>query len=217
MFVSLLTSGMSLKRKIINDSNTSDSAEEEKSGKKQKCPADNSTRQQTHRDLHGHKKEYKDKRHIRYVNSKLKLKSDENCLLFKHCVDTQNNNLITTPVGLIMYNQRKSHFELQLESDCTALNVKGSGSYGLVVRKGNYCFKISVATQEGKKSEMGDKVNICCVNKLNDTVDKDRVKSIRISNTCHISFEKDSLKEISKIAHLRHCTASYIGKSSRQI
>jgi hypothetical protein len=204
---------MSLKRNVANDSITSDLAEKEKSTKKQKCPAGNSSRQQRHRDLHGHTEEYRNRRHMRYMKSKIKLKSDENCLLFKHCIDSRNNDLISTPVGLIRYNQPKSHFKLQLESDCTALNVKGSGSYGLVVQKGNYCYKISVATQNGN-NEMGDKVNMCCVKKLNDAVDENRVKSIRISKACAISFEKDSLKEISKIAHLRHCTASYIGKST---
>jgi hypothetical protein len=183
--------------------------EDKESIKKQK----NRKGQQKYRDTHKNTVEYRNKRRERYLKSKSKheLKSDEYCLHSKYCVDDQKQILITTPVGLIRYNPHKSKFKLQLESDCTALNVKGNGSYGLAIRKGSYCYKISVATQEGKGG-VADKVNICCVKNFCDKVDENNsVKSIRLSKACQISFEKNSLYEISQIRDLRDCTASYIG------
>lgn len=182
-------------------------AEEKKSIKKQK----NKDCQQRYRDTHKHTEKYQDSRRKRYQKAKAKLKSEENCLLLKHCVNNQNKNLIKTPVGLIEYSLHNSHFVVHLESDCTALNVKGNGSYGLAVKKGSYCYKISVATQDGKGG-VENKVNIRCVKKFHDKVDEIVVKSIRLSKACHTSFERESLHEVSKIKDLKHCTASYIGK-----
>ena len=63
-------------------------AEEKKSIKKQK----NKDCQQRYRDTHKHTEKYQDSRRKRYQKAKAKLKSEENCLLLKHCVNNQNKN-----------------------------------------------------------------------------------------------------------------------------
>ena len=88
--------------------------------------------------------------------------------------------------------------------------MKGNGAYGLVVRKGLYCYKLTVASQDGK----GD-VKLLCVENFYDTLTaqdrKNNTKLIRRSKACSISFEKSSLNMLSKIKDLRYCTAPYVG------
>ena len=198
--------------------------------------AANARRQQRYRDTHTNSEDYKTRNRIRNQIAKDKKNSDENSLILKHCSDMYGKSHIETPVGSIRYSQSRSHFELLLTSDSTPLNsdntilksdnttscVKGCGSYGLVVMKGKYCYKINVATQ-GMEDEANDgslKINFYFVDEFKlpkEKVDRSRFKSIRFSKGSNISFEKDSLYDISKVKELRQCTAPYVGKSANII
>ena len=172
------------------------------------------SRQQTWRDRTNEDPEkstaHKNKCALAYRKKKNTLLSEGGPLFVEHCVDQHDKKLIHTPVGFIRYSSSNSHFAIRLKNDCIVLNMKGNGAYGLVVRKGLYCYKLTVASQDGK----GD-VKLLCVENFYDTLTdqdlKNNTKLIRCSKSCSISFEKSSLRMLSKIKDLRYCIAPYVG------
>jgi hypothetical protein len=158
--------------------------------------------------------DFKNKCASRYMKKKAQLLLDKNSLLVEHCVDQKGKRMINTPLGLIRYSDSNSQFAIQLEGDCTVLNP-GHGAYGLVVKKGFYCFKINAVSQDGKAE--GD-VKFRCVEHFygNKPTQKHKsnTKTIRFSKAYNISFEKNSLNVISEINDLKQCTAPYVGMST---
>jgi hypothetical protein len=150
----------------------------------------------------------------RSKEKKAKMLSEENLLFIEQCVDQKDKKLIDTPVGLIRHCS-SDHFAIQLKDDCTVLNMNGNGAYGLVIKKGLYCYKINVDTEDGKGKNGKNEVKFYCVEKLypnsSDGKQKNKNKTIRLQKACHISFEKNSLNMLSKIKDLRNCTAPYVG------
>ena len=195
-----------------------DSAEKETS---KKPPDDSKKRSQRWRDnLRKSKKKrmvYKETCHLRYLARKELSLHTKNLLFIENCVDEKNKPLINTPVGLIRYSDSTSRFEIQLGDDCTALNMDGNGSYGLVVRKGLYCYKINFAMNAKTPTGQQDYVYICLVKKLYEqlsTQDRKRnTRRIHLSKPSNIVFENNSLNVISKIKDLKNCTAPYLGMS----
>jgi hypothetical protein len=149
---------------------------------------------------------------MRYQLMKAKSLADKDALFFERCVDQNNTQLIQTPVGLIRYSITNSQFAIKLEQDCVVLNMDGNGAYGVVVKKGLYCYKINVANQNGD-----GKVKFCCVENFYEKPSfqhrQQNTKVIRVSKACNIDFEKSSLNALSKIKALRNCTAPYVGMS----
>ena len=189
--------------------------------KKKKKADDSKRRSQTWRDNVKKNEErkiaYKEKCHLRYLKTKGKLNlQGRNSLVVEHCIDEKYEPIINTPVGLIRYIHTTSNFEIQLQHECTVLNMDGNGSYGLIIMKGLYCYKINVATQ-AETPTATDLVYIYRVKqlyeKLHKEYKKNNTKIIHLSKPCNISFEHNSLNVISKIKDLRNCTAPYVGMS----
>lgn len=162
--------------------------------------------------------EFKNKCASRYMEKKAQLLLDKNSLFVEHCVDQKGKRMIRTAVGLIRYSDSNSQFAIQLEGDCTVLNKnRGNGAYGLVVKKGFYCFKINAVSKTNAVSQDGNAegdVKFRCAERLYENQRSFCTKTIRFSKAYNIGFEKNSLNVISEINDLKQCTAPYVGMST---